>query len=174
MHGRPLETPRLLLRPPTPADIPGILATAGDWEVARVLSRIPHPYGVAEARYFLDVVVPAEWVWAITLRPAGPFVGAVGLTPSPDPAVAELGYYLHRDLWGQGLVTEAAAAVIRHGFAALGLRRITSGHYQDNPASGRVLAKLGFTETGQDERPCLATGSARPAIALALLPPGAG
>jgi RimJ/RimL family protein N-acetyltransferase len=154
-----LETERLILRRPDAADIEAIVTIAGDWEIARRLARIPHPYGEEDARFFLDRVVPNEWVWAVTLRGTGELVGMVGLTPGPSEDTAELGYYVDRWHWGLGIATEAARSVVNYGIQVLGLRRITSGYFLDNPLSGRVLSKLGFVQAGHGERPCLATGA---------------
>jgi RimJ/RimL family protein N-acetyltransferase len=108
---------------------------------------VPHPYRETDAHFFLNTVVPNEWVWAITLRQSRELVGMVGLTPESDPDTAELGYYVARNHWGNGIATEAAQLVIHHGIHSLGLRRIRSGHFVDNPASGRVLSKLGGNRT---------------------------
>ena len=98
-------------------------------------------------------------------------VGCVGLAPTDDPHAAELGYYMRRSHWGQGLATEAAAAVVRYGFGHLALGHLVSGHYADNPASGRVLRKLGFVEVGRDERFSLSLGQTAPSIAMRLEAP---
>ena len=57
-----LETRRLLLRLPNHGDVDAIVRIAGEWDVARRLACVPHPYSPADARFFLDHVVPAEWV----------------------------------------------------------------------------------------------------------------
>jgi ribosomal-protein-alanine N-acetyltransferase len=163
-----LQTERLLLRRPDAKDVGSIVAMVGDWEVARRLARVPHPYRETDAHDFLDTVVPNEWVWAITLRESRELVGMVGLTPETEPDTAELGYYVARIHWGNGIATDAAGLVVRYGIHALGLRRITSGHFVDNPASRRVLSKLGFVETGHSERACLAVGSTLPSVELRL------
>ncbi len=154
-----LVTDRLLLRRPNASDAAAIVRIVGDWEVARRLARVPHPYGPADATFFLEQVVPAEWVWAVTLKGSDELVGAVGLTPEEDADTAELGYWLARDHWGQGITTEAARAVLSYGFDMLGFPYITSGYFEKNPASGRVLEKLGFVQTGRTRRPCLAAGA---------------
>lgn len=151
-----IDTARLRLRRPDARDVPAIIDAVGDAEVARRLSRIPHPYTTADAHFFLDHVVPGEWVWAITRVGTDRMIGAVGLTP--DRETAELGYWLARASWGEGIVTEAARAIVAHGFDTLGLPYILSGYFADNPASGAVLRKLGFVETGQATRPCLMLG----------------
>jgi [ribosomal protein S5]-alanine N-acetyltransferase len=163
-----LNTGWLLLRQPDTGDIGSTMAIAGDWEVARRLGRVPHPYGEKDAFFFLETVVPNEWVWAITWLESGQLVGMVGLSPGPRNETAELGYYIARRSWGIGIATEAAKAVVDYGFDTLRLRRLTSGYFLDNPASGRVLSKLGFVEIGRATRPCLATGSILPSVEMRL------
>ncbi|WP_440979225.1 GNAT family N-acetyltransferase [Sphingomonas pseudosanguinis] len=163
-----LATPRLALRRPAEHDVAAIVSIVGDWEVARRLARVPHPCGPDDARFFLERVVPAEWVWAITLGDEDRLIGAVGLTP--EEGTAELGYWLAPAHWGQGIATEAARAVVDFGLEHLGLARLTSGYFEENPASGRVLAKLGFVETGRVMRPCVAVGGDVPSVRMILEP----
>ncbi|MBX3500201.1 MAG: GNAT family N-acetyltransferase [Alphaproteobacteria bacterium] len=163
-----LTTGRLVLRQPSDGDIPAIIDIVGDLRVARQLARIPHPYGEADARFFLDEIVPRELVWALALRSSARLVGMAGLTPTDDGDVAELGYYLAPALWGRGLATEATGAILDYGFAVGGFTSITAGHFAGNPASARVLGKLGFVEIGRADRFCLATGLTEPSIELRL------
>lgn len=163
-----LFTDRLVLRRPELGDVEAIVSIAGDWDVARRLARVPHPYGPDDARFFLHEVVPNEWVWAITLIGDNILIGAVGLTPEEDRNSAELGYWLSPDHAGKGIATEAAARVVRFGFESLRLPLVTSGYFEDNPASGRVLRKLGFIETGAGERSSMAAGSTVPSVEMEL------
>ena len=156
------------MRRPKASDADAIVDVVGHWEVARCLARVPHPYGPDDAGFFLDHVVPAEWVWAMTLHDSLTLIGAVGLTPHANADTAELGYWLSPAYWGQGLMTEAAEAVVAFGFERLGLSALTSGYFEDNPASGRVLRKLGFDETGRAMRSCLAAGETVPSIEMTL------
>ena len=163
-----LRTERLRLRRPAERDLPAIAAIAGDWRVARRLARVPHPYGMADARFFLERIVPNQWVWALTLPDTDVLFGTIGLLPDDNGDAAELGYWLAPDAWGNGFATEAATAVLRFAFDTLGLSRLTSGHAENNPASGRVLAKLGFRETERRMQPCLAAGTEIPAVRIIL------
>ena len=113
-------------------------------------------------------MVPAEWVWVITLRGSDELIGAIGLTPGEDADTAELGYWLSPSHWGRGITTEAAGPVVSFGFETLGLPCLTSGYFMDNAASGRVLEKLGFVETGRLSRPCLAVGGEKPSMTMEL------
>ena len=167
--GEALFTERLYLRPPVGADAEAVIAICGDWEVARRLSRVPHPYGYSDFRFFLEQVVVKKPTWAIVLRATNALVGVVGLAPHQDGESAELGYYIACAQWGQGFATEAGQAIVRLGIEELGYPRLTSGYHADNLASGRVLAKLGFKPIGVSNRICLAAGEDKPAIDVELL-----
>jgi RimJ/RimL family protein N-acetyltransferase len=159
-----LDTARLHLRQPVEQDADAIISIAGDWEVARRLARVPHPYTDADARFFLNHVVPNEPTWAILWRETSRLIGVISLAPAPDGQSAELGYYIARGHWGRGVATEAALAVAKVGFESFGYFKLTSGFHADNPASGRVLAKLGFTIVGASSRPCLADGKDKSSV----------
>ena len=170
LENRPdLQTERLTLRRPAQGDIPAIVAIVGQKSVAENLARVPHPYGAEDAQFFLEQVVPAEWVWAITISDEDKLIGAVGLTPEADADTAELGYWIDPAHWGMGIATEASREVLAYGFDTLGFPRIVSGYFESNPASGKVLRKLGFLETGQVMRPCLAAGGEVPSVSMELL-----
>lgn len=149
-----LETPRLVLRPFVAADAPVLVRELSDAAVARETLNIPHPYPPERAQEFLDGI-PKRFaagrsiVWAITLREGGALVGAVGLELVRAHHRAELGYWIAKSRWGQGIATEAARAAVQHGFTALGLHRIEAHHYPENPASGAVMRKLGMQHEGR-------------------------
>jgi RimJ/RimL family protein N-acetyltransferase len=166
----PLDTARLHLRRPVERDADAIISIAGDWEVARRLARVPHPYTDIDVRFFFNHVVPNEPTWAILWRQTRELIGMMGLAPAPDGRSAELGYYIARDHWGRGVATEAALAITRVGFESFGYLKLTSGYHADNPASGRVLAKLGFTIVGTSNRPCLAEGKDKSSVEVEWVP----
>ncbi len=147
-----LSTARLRLSAPDARDIPEIVRLANNIEVVRTLARVPHPFGPEDARYFLDEVVPKEPTWRIGRKSDGALLGFVGLNPMEKPSVMERGYWFGQEHWRQGYATEAARAVVDHAFSKLGVETIVSGHFAMNPASGRVLAKIGFRETGRSKR----------------------
>ncbi|WP_255602592.1 GNAT family N-acetyltransferase [Glacieibacterium megasporae] len=147
-----------------------IVDIAGDWEVARRLARMPHPYTISNAQFFIDVVVPSELVWSIVWRSSERVVGIIGLTPKEgSPPTAELGYYVAQTEWGKGIATEAGAQVVAFGTDLFGRQQLTSGYFVDNPASGRVLDKLGFKPVGTADRPCLTEGNFKPSIEMRLI-----
>jgi RimJ/RimL family protein N-acetyltransferase len=139
-------TARLLLRPGWVEDAPALARAIGDRAIVRNLARVPWPYGVGDAEQFLALPQePARPRFLVFLRDSAELVGCVGLHGDAD---AELGYWFARAHWGKGLATEAGQAVIDLADASLRLPRLISSHAVDNPASGRVLAKLGFRPTG--------------------------
>lgn len=150
--GPVIETRRLTLRSPTRADASRIVALADNWNIARMLSRMPHPYRPEHADRFLEACEahdPArEQVFAIDLEDEG-LVGVIGLDPHEEGT--ELGYWLGQPYWGRGLVSEAVDAVLAWARKSWRRRHIVAGHYSDNPASGRVLCKAGFLYTGRIE-----------------------
>ncbi|MBA2919538.1 GNAT family N-acetyltransferase [Sphingomonas sp. MAH-20] len=148
-----VRTDRLLLRPGWIEDAPELTRAVGDQAIARNTARIPWPYTLADAEAYLslpqDPHAPNCLVFARTSgKPR--LVGAVALSPDEDGH--ELGYWFARPYWGLGYATEAASALLRAARESLRLRHIHSGHFVDNPASGRVLRKLGLRPTGRSVR----------------------
>ena len=143
------RTPRLLLRPGWGEDASALARAIADEAVVRNLSSVPWPYGVAEAEAFLasprDPALPSFLITERT-EAAPRIVGACGLGRRPSGAV-ELGYWIARAHWGQGFATEAGMALVAIA-RTLKLPRLEASHFVDNPASGRVLEKLGFKPTG--------------------------
>lgn len=142
-----LTTNRLVLDAPRAQDRDALVVYAGDLSVSRWLGQVPHPYTREDADTFVTELAPALGCFAVRESADGPLLGVVGLAPVVDGA-GMLGYWLGPPHWGRGYATEAAAAVVAFGFATLRLPRIDSGYFEGNDASGRVLAKLGFRETG--------------------------
>jgi RimJ/RimL family protein N-acetyltransferase len=144
------RTPRLTLRPGWPEDAPEVARAFGHEAVARMLAKAPWPYRLADAETFLSRERGVNEVAFLIFAHEGGaprLVGGIGL--APDEQGHELGYWLTPDAWGRGYATEAGRAVVAIARHALGLKRIHAGHFVDNPASGRVLHKLGFRPTGR-------------------------
>ena len=144
------RTERLLLRPGWREDAPALCQAIGDERIVRNLAKAPWPYRLRDAEDFLTRERPPHAAGGlIFLRTDGApcLVGAIGIGPSPDN-VLELGYWVARPFWGQGIATEAGQAMLAYARDSLRLPRLVAGHFIDNPASGRVLQKLGFRPTG--------------------------
>lgn len=145
------RTPRLLLRPGWREDAPQLLAAIADERIVCNLAQAPWPYTLADAQTFLSRErKPHEPSCLIFLRTEGAprLIGGIGFGRLPGAAELEFGYWLARPYWGRGYATEAGCALLANARHTLRLKRLVAGHFTDNPASGRVLAKLGFRPTG--------------------------
>lgn len=149
-----LSTPRLRLQPLGTQHIDAIASLAGAREVAETTLLIPHPYRREDAEAFVALAArdaatapPPQLVWAIS-HTTQPVLGCISLSFNWPHSRAEMGYWIGVPFWGCGYATEAARAVIDWGFSAAGLNRIDAHHMAHNPASGRVLEKVGMTREG--------------------------
>ncbi|WP_100260863.1 GNAT family N-acetyltransferase [Qipengyuania seohaensis] len=142
-------TERLLLRPAWPEDAEALFGGIADEGVVRNLARAPWPYLPEHAREFVkreqDQRVP-NFLMTLPGEHGSRIIGSIGLGETETGV--ELGYWIARPYWGQGYATEAGLGVLEVA-KLLGYRQIEAGHFLDNPASGRVLRKLGFRPTGR-------------------------
>lgn len=148
-----LYTQRLILRPFEMEDIPAVHKLAGDKAIADKTLLIPHPYKEEDAQAWISTHPEKrkkdEAVdFAIVHRKQNNLIGAIGLTLHPEHYRGTLGYWIGKPYWGNGYCTEAAKGIIDYGFTVLGLNRIGSEHYERNPASGRVMQKIGMKYEG--------------------------
>ena len=147
------RTDRLLLRPGWREDAPALLNAIADPAIIDKLPGSPWPYSITDAERWLaqdrEPTALPELLVHVRTRGAPRLVGGVALRPLGGGR-AELDYWIARPCWGLGFATEAAGAVrdMAHGLQITTLR---SCHFIDNPASGRVLEKLGFRPTGAIE-----------------------
>jgi len=156
-----LESERLLLRPPEFRDVESIAAWIGDWDVAKNLANVPHPYRESDAHEFVSRKIRQrahgeDYCFAILRKSDGVFMGCCGL--ALEDGRFELGYWLGKPFWGQGFATEAAKKVLSFAFRDLKAQSVWAGWFHDNPASGRVLEKLGGRPDGAEPKNSLARG----------------
>jgi ribosomal-protein-alanine N-acetyltransferase len=156
-----MQTARLRLRAVVDADAPRIAALAGNWEVASMTGRIPYPYSEEAARSWVSGLAEREEVFGIELERE--LIGICGFTIDAN-GDAELGYWIGKPSWGRGFATEAANAVMTHGYARSGVRRFVCKHLTGNPASARVIEKLGFRFVGKTTGWCEARSCELPAL----------
>ena len=150
-----ITTDRLTLRRVTLDDVQDLSRLAGDYEIARMTGSFPHPFPLLSAEFRL-MYLTQQWrqglafPYAITLDGSA-LIGMVDLFRKSAEHDFELGYWVGRPFWSCGYATEAARALMQHAHMTLGIHHIKAGVFTDNPASLRVLTKLGFTLTGLDE-----------------------
>ncbi|MEZ4703362.1 MAG: GNAT family N-acetyltransferase [Rhodothermales bacterium] len=147
-----LETDRLLLRGFTRDDAADVERLAGSEAVARG-TFLPYPYKASHAEAWIrhqeeDYLAGKLTNFAIVHRETSHLMGSIGLMIEPAYHHAQLGYWLGVTYWGMGYATEAAHAAVRYGFNDLGLNRIYAAHFSSNPASGKILVKIGMRHEG--------------------------
>jgi len=172
----PLRTERLTLRPLRAEDAPALHRLVNDWEVAKNLARVPFPYprSLADewiASTWAQMEAGEAWHLAIIGEEKGQevLIGCVGLTLDPRsdrarPRGAELGYWIGRRYWGQGLGPEAAGRLVRWALANLDIADIHASVLRDNARSAAVLRRLGFQEAGEGKQPFLSRGGPMPVL----------
>lgn len=145
-----LETTRLLLRPPEDCDVPAFAPLISDSRVARNLGpTLPHPYTLDDGYSWVEKmrvkrIAGEDYPFGVILKQTGEYIGCCGVHPGRD---FEFGYWIGVPYWGKGYATEATRRVARFAFEALTPESLKARYMHDNPASGRVLTKLGFQHT---------------------------
>jgi [ribosomal protein S5]-alanine N-acetyltransferase len=146
-----LETARLRLRSFVVEDAAELQRLVSDWEIAKTTLSIPYPYpdGLAEKWIASHETLRAsgeEFVFAVVRKADDLLVGCTSVRPVAK--LDNIGYWIGRPYWGNGYATEAAHAVMAFAFKSIGLEQLTATHLTANPASGRVLQKLGMRHVG--------------------------
>jgi len=148
-----LTTERLTLRPFSEADIAVVAKLANDRDIADNTINIPHPYNEAIAGEWISTHRDAYAkrtgaVFAAVITESGEFIGSIALTFALEFDNAELGYWIGKPFWGNGYCTEAAREIVRWGFQEIGLHKIYASYFPRNPASGKVMEKIGMKKEG--------------------------
>lgn len=168
-----LRTERLVLRPFVRSDAEAVVALAGERAIADTTENIPHPYHLPMAHEWIAGHEPARLeghtvCWAIVDGNSQELRGAISLRLLRYET-ADLGYWLGKYCWGQGLMTEAGLAVVKYARDSLGLYRLQGRHLERNPASGKVMQKLGFQIEGQQSGAVLKWGKREDMVSLGLI-----
>jgi [ribosomal protein S5]-alanine N-acetyltransferase len=154
-----LLTDRLVLRPFDLADAPAVERHLNVWDVVDTTLTIPHPYPAGGGATWIATHADG-WArderlsLAICTRDRDELVGAIGLNIERPHSRAEVGYWIAREEWGKGYATEAARSIVAFGLTELELRRVEGRIFTRNPASGRVLEKIGMTLEGVHRDAC--------------------
>lgn len=140
-----IVTKRLILRPLKPTDANGMFDYAKSEEVGPLAGWTPHK-SVEESAHILQYMIGTGEVWGITTKKDDTLIGTIGLHKDEEKksTFRSLGYVLHPKYHSQGLMTEAAKALILYTFEQTDVTLIGCGHFLDNMASKRVIDKCGF------------------------------
>lgn len=163
-----METNRLRFRLWREDDAEELLGLASDSEVGPMAGWPPHG-SVEESLEVIRTVFASDHVWALELKETGRIVGCMGYYTHEDSNIGiaetefEVGYWIGKEYWNRGYCTEALRAMIEYCFGTKQATTLWCDYFVDNPASGRVMSKCGFVDTGRinwlsglylgDERP---------------------
>ena len=144
-----LYTPRLLLRPWEVSDTEDLYRYASDPEVGPIAGWAPHKNLQESARILISILQRPE-TFALCLKTDGKAIGSIALHLKGDTDMTnrrdecEMGYWLGKPFWGQGIMPEAVKEMLRHAFVDCHMRRVWIGYYEGNDKSRRVQEKCGF------------------------------
>ena len=142
------NTDRLILRPWRDEDAEDLYAYASDPEVGPPAGWPPHT-SVENSRHIIKNVLSGPQIYAVCLK-NGKAIGSIGLQLNGSTDMTErddeceLGYWIGKPFWGQGLIPEASRELLRYAFEELGMRAVWCGYYDGNEKSRKVQTKLGF------------------------------
>ena len=148
-----LETQRLILCEQNERYASQMAALANIPEISQNLSSMPYPYVIEDAH---DWIAHAKkgyeagelMSFAIIEKSSGDYMGNIDIMLDSKDMHGTLGYWLGKPYWGKGYMSEAAREMLRYGFEVLGYRRMYAVHFKTNPASGRVMEKIGMQLEG--------------------------
>jgi len=147
-----LKTDRLILRSFTMDDANRVQELAGNKEVAKTTLGIPHPYSIEAAEQWIkqhpNMIKNSTFPFAIVLKSENILIGTMTIRVNNTHKKAELAYWVGREYWGYGYATEAAKEIVRYGFEVLNLNRIWAKAMSKNPASSKVMMKVGMKKEG--------------------------
>lgn len=169
-----MSTKSIILRPWQESDAEALFKYASDPDVGSRAGWLPHK-SVEESLDIIRTVFRSEGMWAVIWKESGEAIGCVGYLPASSSNLkiaedhAEVGYWIARPYWGKGICTEALQMVIDYCFNEKGFTVLWGDYFPSNPASGRVMEKCGFVDTGEVTMcPNLEVGSDRPVKVMKL------
>mgnify|MGYP001192935198 CR=1 FL=1 len=166
-----IQRPGYLLREWRATDCTSLARYANNINIWRnVRDRFPHPYTEEDGRFFIGNIVPQSPGYEFAIVIDGEAAGGIGLVRQSDVErlSAEIGYWIGRPFWGQGLIPEAVRELLRYCFEDKGAQRVWCSHYAGNEKSKRVIEKCGFSYQLTCERPALVDDALRPTLFYAL------
>lgn len=155
-----MTTDRLVLRPYRDADADVLMTGFNDFSVVKWLANPPYPFTRADVRLQRDDG-SSRWPDVAAISYLGDMVGSISRQP-------HFGFWLLREVWGLGLATEAGRAMIDDVFKSTDTTALSSGYFEGNRASARVLEKLGFREVERGRRLCRPQDKDLPYVGLML------
>ena len=150
---RTLTTERLILRPFEMSDAQRIYQLCNNYNIYKSTLYLPYPYPIEAATNWIptheeNFKNDKSYDFAITDKATGELLGAIGLSNNKTHKNGEVAYWVGEEYWGKGYGTEALKAVIDFAFDEKGYHRVWARFFASNPASGKMMEKVGMVEEG--------------------------
>ncbi len=142
------ETDRLIIRGWKEEDAERLFLLVNDPDVGMACGW-PHHESVEEARRYIKTSMLGEGNWAIVLKESNELIGEIEMripycTDIRDPEEGELGFWLGKEYWGKGYMSEAVKCILHYAFINLHKKNMYAGHFVNNENSNRIITRLGF------------------------------
>ena len=150
---RTITTERLVLRMFTRADAEDVAKHCNNYKLYRDTLTLPYPYAIENAYIWMEhhmdnFLADKSYEFAITDKQTGCLYGAIALSNNKRHRNGELAYWVGEEYWGKGYATEAGKAMLEFAFKEKQYHKVYARHFGSNPASGRVIQKLGMVQEG--------------------------
>ncbi len=169
-----LYTERLRLGKIRTKDLPLITEYANNKKISDNTLSFPFPYAEENAVFWMEMEIQGfqkkeNFIFAIYEKKSDQFIGGIGLHIDKNNNKAELGYWIAEPFWNKGFASEAGNEILNYGFNILGLNKIFGTHFLYNPASKRVLRKIGMYKEAEMKQHYFKNGKYEDVIQYCLL-----
>ncbi|MCK1993802.1 GNAT family N-acetyltransferase [Peribacillus muralis] len=148
-----ISTKRLLLRLFQTSDATEVTKLCNNYNIYKNTLYLPYPYSMEDALSWIENHLHnfndnSSYQFAITDKVTGKLFGAIALSYNQNFNNGEIAYWLGEEFWGKGYATEAGLAILEFAFTDKQYHKVFARHFSSNPASGRVLEKIGMRKEG--------------------------
>lgn len=152
-QNKTMTTKRLVLRLFQKSDAAEVAKLCNNYNIYKHTLHLPYPYAIEDALSWIEhhldhFHADTSYQFAVTDKKGGELYGAIGLSNNQKFHNGELGYWIGEEFWGNGYATEAAQAILKFAFVEKQYHKVFARHFKSNPASGKVLKKIGMTKEG--------------------------
>ncbi|WP_096187381.1 GNAT family N-acetyltransferase [Evansella halocellulosilytica] len=152
-QNKTITTNRLVLRLFQKSDAAAVTKLCNNYNIYKHTLYLPYPYSIEDALSWIvhhsdHFNADKSYEFAITDKESGELFGAIALSNNETFQNGEIAYWIGEQFWGNGYATEAAQAIIQFAFDEKNYHKVFARYFHSNPASGRVLQKLGMKKEG--------------------------
>ncbi|TCZ80883.1 N-acetyltransferase [Paenibacillus albiflavus] len=152
-HNKTITTNRLILRLFQQSDAEAVAKLCNNYNLYKSTLYLPYPYAIEDAltwmeRHLDNFNANRSYEFAVTDKESGKLYGAIALSNNQNFNNGEIAYWIGEEYWGNGYATEAAEAIVQFAFDEKLYHKVFARYFSSNPASGRVIEKLGMKKEG--------------------------